>query len=542
MPSDKPNTDRSVSLDSFEPKYDAFLSYSSVNRSLVRRIQRFLESYRPPNRAHRLRIYLDQTDMRGGSLPENISTALADSGALVVCWSENAAASEWVRDEISEFRRLGRETRIAIAHVARTAGRPKNAVFAGIEPLEHDLRKAWRAWFLTPRAKLELLRLIAFLTNVEMRSLRNWARRRLLRNLLLGFAVALLPLGAVLSFPLPHWHLLPLASKDPPIEPLACEVVDGKLWVATWSESAGEVSGARAFFVTYPDVLAKPEKRVERQRFFELRKRALPLSLIPQGLASHVRSVLDASGVNSRLEEISPREPPRIAQPGPGRFLLIQPIARAQPTAEELKWAAMDRLPIAETAGSIVVVYEQGSAPQASNVTDLSPMRWRERTPDNKRRTSPARGISVLWQDSGELWIGVPGEGEITGGLWHSSDRGSTWRRVDGFFNVTSLSLRPASGRGSETVLVAEQSFKRLHGTEFVQGSSRLVERNSDGAWIPSAAPPFDAASEIEICGDTPNGTLYVRVNNQVYERQSRPLYRAMMEAMGVPLPALVQR
>ncbi|HEU5283641.1 MAG TPA: toll/interleukin-1 receptor domain-containing protein [Burkholderiales bacterium] len=76
---------------SSEPRFDAFLSYSSADRPLVRRIQRFLESYRPPGRSQRLKVYLDEIDMRGGSLPENLSTALADSRSLVVCWSAAAA-------------------------------------------------------------------------------------------------------------------------------------------------------------------------------------------------------------------------------------------------------------------------------------------------------------------------------------------------------------------------------------------------------------------------------------------------------------------
>jgi hypothetical protein len=532
MPSDNPNTHPTAPLDSSEPKYDAFLSYSSADRSLVRRIQRFLESYRPPNRAHPLRIYLDQTDMRGGSLPENISSAIADSRALVVCWSENAADSEWVKKEISEFRRLGREARIAIAHVGGTAGRPKNEVFAGIEPLEHDLRKAWRAWFLRPRAKLELLRLIAFLTNVEMRRLRNWARRRLFRNLLLSFGITLLPLVAVLSFRLPHWQLLPLSSREPPIEPLACEVVDGKLWVASAAEEAGIVSGARAFLVTYPDVLTKPGEKHERQQFFALPKRALPETVVSQSVARSIRSVLDASGVASQLKEFSLKERARIAQPRPDRFVLIQPIAREEASKEESKWAAMDRLPIPETAGTIVVVHENGNPPRLSRLSDLSPPRWRDRTADRKRQTSPARGMSVIWQNNGEIWLGIPGEGEISGGLWHSPDTGVTWRRIDGFFNVTSVGVRAASRGGRETVLVAEQSFKRLQGTEFIRGSSRLVERAADGSWIPSAAPPFDADSEIEICGETSAGTLYVRVNNQVYARRSRPLFATVVEAL----------
>src|SRR5690242_7794726 len=100
-----------------DAKFDAFLTYNRGDRRVVRRIQRFLESYRRPNQSRHLSVYLDHTDMRGGSLPDNLRQALAESRALVVCWSDHAAASSWVKQEIAEFRRLGREREIAVVHV-----------------------------------------------------------------------------------------------------------------------------------------------------------------------------------------------------------------------------------------------------------------------------------------------------------------------------------------------------------------------------------------------------------------------------------------
>ena len=244
----------SPSIESPEPKFDAFLSYNRTDRSVVRRIQRFLESYRPPNRSRRLKVYLDETDMRGGSLPGNLSQALADSHALVVCWSDKAAGSPWVKTEITDFRNLGQESRIAVVHVGGAGPTVDHEAFTGLEPVEHDLRRGWKAGILTPGGRLALLRLIAFLTDVDMRVLRNWARRRAFRNALLALAVVTLPLGAVMSLRLAYWDPVSLSHYDQPIEPIACEVVHGKLWIASWSEAAGEVSGARAYFVTYLSV------------------------------------------------------------------------------------------------------------------------------------------------------------------------------------------------------------------------------------------------------------------------------------------------
>jgi hypothetical protein len=170
-------------------------------------------------------------------------------------------------------------------------------------------------------------------------------------------------------------------------------------------------------------------------------------------------------------------------------------------------------------------------------VTDLSPPRWRDRTADRQRRTSPAHGISVVWQQNGEIWLGVRGERGIAGGLWHSSDTGQSWQRVPDFFSVSSLDLRVAPDGGQERVMVAEQSFKRLHETELSPGPSRVVERAADGTWTRISALPYREDSEIEICGTLLDGTLYVRVDQQIYQQRSRPLYRVVVDRGGSPNP-----
>lgn len=524
----------SPSIESPEPKFDAFLSYNRTDRSAVRRIQRFLESYRPPNRSRRLKVYLDETDMRGGSLPENLSQALADSRALVVCWSDKAAGSPWVKTEISDFRNLGQESRIAVVHVGGAGPTVDHEAFTGLEPVEHDLRRGWKAGILLPGGRLALLRLIAFLTDVDMRVLCNWAHRRAFRNALLTLAVVTLPLGAVMSLRLAYWDPVSLIHYDQPIEPIACEVVHGKLWIASWSEAAGEVSGARAYFVTYPDVLTKPTKQIPRSTSFALPKRALPRTMVSRDLWNRVKAVVEKSSAAGLLAR-HPRweDAARVAEPRPDHLVFILPFARGEPDEQKLRWAAMDRLPIPETHGTLVVVKENGRLPKVKTVSDLSPPLWKNRTADNQRRTSPARGISVVWQKNGAIWIGVPGERGIAGGLWHSPDAGNRWQRVDGFFSVTSIDLRVARN-GEETVMVAEEHFKRVSGTEFIEGSSRVVERARDGTWIRSDAPPYGPDSEVEICGTLPDGTRHVRVDNQIYRQSSRPLYRLVLDRIGL--------
>lgn len=518
----------SPSIEPSEPKFDAFLSYNRADRPVVRRIQRFLESYRPPNWSRRLRVYLDETDMRGGSLSDNLSEALADSRALVVCWSDKAASSPWVTTEISRFRDLGRGSRIVVMHVAGAGPTVRHSAFAGLEPLEHDLRNGWRTWVLTPKAKLELLRLLAFLTDVDLRALRNWARRRTLQNILVASGVAILPMVGVLSLRLPTWDPLSWSHDDQPIEPIACEVVDGKLWVATWSEAAGEHSGTRVYFVMYPDVLTDPKSDVERPQYFKLPKRALPPAMVSKDLINNVREVFDETGVSDQLAQLVRPDVARYAQPNPDQFVYIQPFG--EPDEQEVQYAAIDRIPTPETTGTFIVVHQRGGQPRVSINTHLSPPRWRERTANNQRLASPARGMSVLWQQNGEIWIGVPGERDNAGGLWHSPDAGKTWQRIERFFSVTSMDLRLASNGREETVVVAEQSFRKPRDTEFRQGSSRIEERMSDGKWIPSDAPPHGSDSEIEICGTLPDGTLHVRVDRQVYQQRSQSLYRRVLD------------
>jgi hypothetical protein len=469
--------------------------------------------------------------MCGGSLPKNLSKALSESRALVVCWSEKAAHSPWVEKEIMQFRDLGHEHRIAIVHVAGGGPTVKHAALSGLEPVEHDLRRGWRGGLLTPTGKTELLRLIAFLTGVEMRVLRNWARRRAFRNMVIALAVAILPLAGILSLPLPTWDPLSLSYSGESIEPIACEVVDGKLWVASWSDAAGEVSGTRAYFMAYPDVLNDAGKQIPRPQSFTLPKRALPKTMVNMHLMDRVTTVLEESGVSDQLKRLPLPDVLRVAEPRPDHFVLIQPFGA--PEDQDLKHAAIDNLPISETTGAVIVVYEKNTPPRISTVNGFAPPRWRERTADRKRRMSPSRGISVAWLNNGEIWIGVPGEREIPGGLWHSADAGKSWKQVDDFVNVTSIDSRMAANGEKETVMVAEQSFKRLRGTEFIQGKSRVQEQVPDGSWMPSEAPPHGTDSEIEICGNLADGRLHVRVDKQIYQQGTRPLFRSVIKLWG---------
>jgi hypothetical protein len=212
--------------------------------------------------------------------------------------------------------------------------------------------------------------------------------------------------------------------------------------------------------------------------------------------------------------------------------VIIHPIPAKPASSEDTAFSAMDRLPIPETAGTWVVVKAKDSAPRIAFVRDLSPPRWRDRSADRKYRTPPSRGISVVWQASGDIWIGVRGERDITGGLWHSRDGGESWNKVRDFFSITSLYVLSESSGRKETLLVAEQRFRRVEGSEFVNGETRLMKQVSDHDWSAASAPAHGSNSEIEICGTPDDGKLYVRVDSQIHRQTSRSLYRTLLESM----------
>ncbi|MFS8136926.1 MAG: TIR domain-containing protein [Thermomonas sp.] len=105
--------------------YRAFISYSHADSRWARWVHRHVENYRLPGRLRgthgefgplpdRLSpIFRDREDLSSaGELGPKIQEALADSEALIVLCSPDAARSPWVDNEILQFKRLGRGHRI----------------------------------------------------------------------------------------------------------------------------------------------------------------------------------------------------------------------------------------------------------------------------------------------------------------------------------------------------------------------------------------------------------------------------------------------
>jgi hypothetical protein len=171
--------------------YQAFLSYASADRAVVRRLHRALEQTLAAVTAGSAKVFLDEADIRGGELEGELGAALAASQCLVVCCSPAAQDSIWVAKEIDRFRALEPEREV---FAVLLAGTPETAVPAALKGVEevryHDLREGWLLGMLKPRSRDELLRLAAKLTGKPLRELIDWNRRRLLRQAAVGATVA----------------------------------------------------------------------------------------------------------------------------------------------------------------------------------------------------------------------------------------------------------------------------------------------------------------------------------------------------------------
>jgi tetratricopeptide (TPR) repeat protein len=182
-------------------RYTAFLSYSHRDAAAAGRLHRRLESYRVPKRLvgtetprglvpQRLwPIFRDREELPAASdLSETVRTALAQSGALIILCSANAAGSLWVAEEIETFRKLHPDRPILAAILD---GDPPDCFPAALrafgqdgtwhEPLATDLR---------PKADgkhLGLLKLVAGITGLGLDDLvQRDASRRVRRITTLG--------------------------------------------------------------------------------------------------------------------------------------------------------------------------------------------------------------------------------------------------------------------------------------------------------------------------------------------------------------------
>lgn len=188
-----------------DARYTAFLSYSHKDAAAAGRLHRRLESYRVPHRLvgtetprgpvpRRLwPIFRDREELPAASdLSETVRTALAQSGALVILCSPNAAGSLWVAEEIETFRTLHPDRPILAAvldgdppdcfpQVLRAFGQDGT----WHEPLATDLRRG------RDGARLGLLKLAAGITGLGLDDLVQRDANRRIRRVMAVTGVAM---------------------------------------------------------------------------------------------------------------------------------------------------------------------------------------------------------------------------------------------------------------------------------------------------------------------------------------------------------------
>lgn len=210
-------------------RYWAFISYSSTNADVAKRLHRAIEGYRIPrsfvgtsSRGEKLPgrlfpVFRDREELPLSSdLGGSIQDALAASRYLVVLCSPQAARSRWVNEEIRYFKSLGRADRILAIILA---GEP-NAVEKGLgqeaecfppalryavlpdgsvtdqraEPIAGDLRAGADGW------RAVLMKTVAGIAGLGFDSLarRDLARRRR-RQLVAMFVAAIFLAGGLLT-------------------------------------------------------------------------------------------------------------------------------------------------------------------------------------------------------------------------------------------------------------------------------------------------------------------------------------------------------
>jgi hypothetical protein len=504
-----------------DKSYDAFISYASADRRRARQIQRFLESWVDPRQGRRLRVFLDETDIRGGSLEEELQLAVHGAQALILCYSPAAADSRWVQREVRAFRERAGPGRIAVAFV-RGAEAPAAAgreLVAGAEYRVHDLRRGWWLGRIGLGVRLELLRLLAYVADVELRRLRNWHLRRTLSGFFVLGLATLLPLWALLSAPLDDWERLDLKLGREKIFAIAAEADGEKLRVASRYRGAGP-QGFRDYIQVVDHALGENPRIGFNEIHF--RRRLLPPALMPYRLRSRLPRV-DTGALTAR----KPAGSPLAAELAEDRFIIVVPLA---PTEEEIEEATDDAYdlgtPIPKVKGAVVAL-AAGPQVEAVEVPDLSFV-WEPREGASEP-ASPSRGLAVAESPEGDLWLGMAArDAREAGGLWWRRSGQTKFERLKGFESVQSVELDIQDGR-TRSIRVAERHADLWRGIRLVPRPTRVVMRAAgETDWRDAPAPPFGTRSEVELVGRL-NGARLVRVDEHVFRERTVPLWRLLL-------------
>ncbi len=207
--------------------FHAFISYSSADKKRVSKIHNFLQQkFTDEKEDNALKIFRDETDLRPGSLTEEIKAALSDSRILVVCCSPNSVKSKWVSLEIDEFVLLGRKSEIILFVIK---GNPRNVipnVLQNSDLMILELRSGWLAGQPFLKARDNLLRAVSKISNIPLRAFIDWnlrnrqqIRRKVLR-ISISSALAVLAAGSFVTLQSPQkdWRPTDYSDLNRPVE------------------------------------------------------------------------------------------------------------------------------------------------------------------------------------------------------------------------------------------------------------------------------------------------------------------------------------
>lgn len=169
--------------------YDAFLSYSSLDISLVSRLQSNIEALGPAlNR--QVKLFMDRTDMGTRGIWKELDAALESSKSFILCASPAAAKSDYVKEELRRFSENYPDREIFVALISGD----EKCVPDKLSTIKYsDLR---RSLSILPRINKqdELLRLCAAIYDKPLRTLIPWAKRRRITFIARLFFALLVPI------------------------------------------------------------------------------------------------------------------------------------------------------------------------------------------------------------------------------------------------------------------------------------------------------------------------------------------------------------
>lgn len=512
--------------------YDAFISYSHDDKAAARRIHDFLERYKLPRGVlpgrTRLRIYRDATDIRAGTLPSELESALAASRALVVCCSRAAVNSSWVAKEIDTFVKHHSDQPIVPVLLADD---PESAIPKSLQANEHryaDLRDGWWVRWLRPSARDELVRALAAITRADLRALIPWEKRRK-RRVAFYWGVSLLVVTLATLF-------VPFEDARKLARPQAidsrrtieyCDVASDRLVIGAREEIArpqGDTGTFVSYVAVYTDAFA-PEAKWKWLDASDYVPRGRLLHASQHRGAQRVLEKLDLQPLRRRAGELAEE---LYGGGGASKGAVVGVWAAEPRTGLRLALIAVKPSPLdgadGPASGHSVVGIAEGSAPlRVVAVERLYP-------PPIDKKLASARGASLMQglpilADGADIFIGMAVRAdEGIGGLWRWDAVTSIWvpEKITGsVYSMVSDPRRP--GR----ILVATAPAQWNSGSRKGRYAAQIFERaDAKSAWREIQLLPVDSESAIQLCGFKQDGTLFVRMNQALFAVGSYNLYR----------------